>query len=460
MGAAKQKIIAVLEDQMKEQGLDPTKFDPFKTPFKANSSGFDKMLDLVKMQADASGNMTVIDKSTGIEKSIAKTETLAAMTAKKMPPPPAGMKDLDFSKVKLLIDNTNTALKSGDTSALNKNFDEKFVMDGLEESDFIKKIIEKDEIEKFGSFVFGPCNVIAKICDGTITLIKKDTSFNQYTLPVKFVDDEGKQSLKWFGNQRAFKFVLTQEVVISATVDSLNKPKIESKEGFRLWIDKTTGSKAILSVGIKPSLNTEPTSWTDIATLDKNQSSNQPFECKNLRLVKVDQDPCNHFINFKDIGEKFTDIKAEEAYKAGLLQFKITLLGDNDSLISEPKFRPNFKIFDSTESEKIKSSLEKAFKLNELGGSQVTMPKGLSINFVGIQTNSTFVGFDARMPDLSKLGDVLTMEEICAAAIKMQTPSASDCTSSSKISALEWSFKDPGGSGVVIVFKYALEEKI
>ncbi|MEY3674707.1 MAG: hypothetical protein RJB47_1415, partial [Pseudomonadota bacterium] len=101
-----------------------------------------------------------------------------------------------------------------------------------------------------------------------------------------------------------------------------------------------------------------------------------------------------------------------------------------------------------------------AFKLNELGGSQVTMPKGLSINFVGIQTNSTFVGFDARMPDLSKLGDVLTMEEICAAAIKMQTPSASDCTSSSKISALEWSFKDPGGSGVVIVFKYALEEKI
>ena len=453
MGAAKQKIMAVLEDQIKEQGLDPSKFDPFKTPFKANSSGFDKMLDLVKMQADASGNMTVIDKSTGIEKSISKSENLAAMTAKKMPPPPAGMKDLDFSKVKTLVDGMNSAWKSSGKLNLNQYFDSGFKSDGLNAVNFIAQITQGTESpEKIDGFVFGPCNVSVKVCEGTVALINKDGSFQQSSMPVKF-DDQAK-TWKWFGNQRDFEFYLNQEVVITTTLDSANNVTLDQYEGFRLWIDKTIGKKATLAIGVKPDLNSEASSWTTITTLNQNYPNNA--ECQNLRLDSKDNnDPCNHFIKFDEISSSLSG--AKDAYIAGLLRFKISIyLNASDvSPSSESQFRPSFKLFDSTEKLKIQDMLKNSFKLSELGGTQITMPKGLSVNAVDLQLDSGgFMHFESRKNDLVKLGDTISASEVCEAVKKLPNNSNSLCTSNSAIASVNWELKDPGGSPVLIKYGY------
>lgn len=452
MKLAKEKIVAVLEDQLKEQGLDSTKFDPFKTPFKANSSGFDKMLDLVKMQADASGNMTVIDKSTGIEKSISKIENVAAMAAKKMPPPPTGMKDLDFSLVKDLINGINKAIAEK-TSPL-VFFDSSFLMDGQNAAQFSSEVSGSNGVSNLASFVFGPCDVAKKVCDGNVSANKADGSFFQAPMPVKF--DTAAKAWKFFGNQRQFKADFNQEVQITAVVNASNTATLTQTEGFRLWIDKSKGAKAVLSVGIKPNIDTPPSNWTSIATFDKNYPTvgGQTPNCQNLRLSSQNDDPCNHFIKFESIGSTLNN--AKEAYQAGLLRFKISVFtNSNDTTAAnESDFRPSFKIFDDSEKEKLQALLKSNFKLNELNSSKISMPKGLSVYNLGVKTGNTFVSLDARMPTLAKLGDEITVEEICvtAAAMKLQVDNA--CTNS-KINSVEWSIKDPGGSGVAIIFKYS-----
>jgi hypothetical protein len=273
-------------------------------------------------------------------------------------------------------------------------------------------------------------------------------------MPVKFADQE--KTWKWFGNQRDFKFELNQEVVVTADINSTNNATLSQHEGFRLRIDKSTGAKAVLAIGVKPDLNSEPTSWTTIATFNKNPANNNSsFNCGELRLDIQDSDPCNHFIDFDDISSSLSG--AKEAYSAGLLRFKISIFANaSDSTPSgESKFRPTFKLFDSAEKLKIQDMLKNSFKLSELGSSQITIPKGLSVKSVDLQLDSGgLMHFESRRNDLVKLGDTISASEVCEAVKKLPNNSSSLCTSNSSIASVNWELKDPGGSDVLIKYGY------
>jgi len=99
--------------------------------------------------------------------------------------------------------------------------------------------------------------------------------------------------------------------------------------------------------------------------------------------------------------------------------------------------------------------LKNSFKLSELGGTQITMPKGLSVNAVDLQLDSGgFMHFESRKNDLVKLGDTISASEVCEAVKKLPNNSNSLCTSNSAIASVNWELKDPGGSPVLIKYGY------
>jgi len=321
MGAAKQKIIAVLEDQMKEQGLTLATFDPFKTPFKANSSGVDKMFDLVKIRPSATGEMLIQDKSTGVEKSISKTENLTAVQAKRLPPPDPELKKLDFSKIKTLVDGMNAAIK--DKSTVDAFFDDQFLMDGKNKAAFLQNISDNDNApDKLSGFVFGPCNVDQKVCDGKVAFVAKDGAVFQETMPVKYVND----SWKWYGNQRAVGFYFGQHLIIDNTFNPSTKSFAdpEIRIGFILDTMQSNSdySKIELFSGVVNSNKTIDWEQSALATWAANLQ-----HCPSLvnQYSSTTKAVCSSFVEFSQMGidpSNSSNAKFKD-YNDGKLRFKL-----------------------------------------------------------------------------------------------------------------------------------------
>jgi hypothetical protein len=181
--------------------------------------------------------MLIQDKSTGVEKSISKTENLTAIQAKKLPPPDPELKKLDFSKVKALVDGMNTAIK--DKSSVDAFFDDQFLMDGENKAAFLQKISGNDNApDKLVGFVFGPCNIEKKVCDGKVAFVAKNGAVIQENFPVNYVTgvSGAADSWKWYGNQREIGFSFNQHLMIenSFTSGSSTIPKPEIRTGFML----------------------------------------------------------------------------------------------------------------------------------------------------------------------------------------------------------------------------------
>jgi len=70
-----------------------------------NSTGLDKMLDLIRFESDVSGKMIITDKASGIVKSIQKDDSISSIT--KLPSAPNNLINLDLSRVKLLVSMMN-----------------------------------------------------------------------------------------------------------------------------------------------------------------------------------------------------------------------------------------------------------------------------------------------------------------------------------------------------------------
>jgi hypothetical protein len=463
MGAAKQKIMAVLEDQMKEQGLTLATFDPFKTPFKADSKGVDKMFDLVKIRPSATGEMLIQDKSTGVEKSISKTENLTAVQAKKLPPPDAELKKLDFSKVKTLVDGMNAAIK--DKSSIDTFFDDQFLMDGQRKAAFIQKISGNENAPaKLSGFVFGPCNVEKKVCDGMISFVSRNDVTVQEKFPVKYVESEGKW--KWYGNQREIGFYFNQHLMIEQTFifDSSTIPKPEIRTGFILDAEEEGNDKfSKIELFISSTGNNKPVKYDPkaIASWAANLK-----DCPALvnQLDNSTQKICSSFV---DISKMDIESRMED-YKSGNLRFKLKFTYKDGSISpKEVEFRPSIEKIPESDAGAYQSFIENAFTKEVLRGfgtsNDFVMPKDVKVESMTVYLTDKTTGV-TTVPNLviaskgkgfTQFGESISIAKLCAA--HKETAKNSSCAATDFISAIYWTFKTPLSidTRVTLGLKYA-----
>jgi len=442
-------------------------FDPFKTPFKANSSGVDKMFDLVKIRPSATGDMVITDKNTGIAKSITKAENLSAVQAKKLPPPDAELKKLDFSKVKTLVEGMNSAWKTSGKSNLNLYFDTGFKMDGLNTADFIAQITQgKETPEKIDGFVFGPCNVSAKVCEGTVALINKDGSFKQVSMPVKF-DDELK-TWKWFGNQREVGFYFGQHLMIDNSYNSTTEQFADPEVRIGFVLDAMNSNKDYSSIELVTGLVNADKSITweqsAIATWAANLR-----DCPSLvnQFSTATKAVCSSFVDFSQMNIDPSDpLNAKfKDYNDGKLRFKLKFT-KTDSSVSNVEFRPSIENIPKTDAGAYKSIINNAFVAGVTQGfgtsKDFVMPKGVNVENLTVfladsTTKSNTVSnlvIDSMGIGFKVFGDSISVEELCNIHKDMVKPNSSNCSANNIISAIYWTFKTPLSVDTKVTFGF------
>lgn len=449
MGAAKQKIMAVLEDQMKEQGLTLATFNPFKTPFKANSTGVDKMFDLVKIRPSATGEMLIQDKSTGVEKSISKTENLTAVQAKKLPQPDAELKKLDFSKVKTLVDGMNAAIK--DKSSADAFFDDQFLMDGKNKAAFLQNISGNNAPDKLAGFVFGPCNVEKKVCDGKVAFVAKTGAVFQETMPVKYVND----SWKWFGNQRAVGFYFGQHLIIDNTFNSSTKlfADPEIRIGFMLDAMKsnTDYSKIELFSGV---VNLNKTIDWELPALATWAASLQGCPSLVNQHSTASKAACSSFVEFSQLGidpSSTSDTKMKD-YNEGRLRFQLKFT-KKDNSVSNVEFRPSIENIPKSDAGAYKTIITNAFVPSVTQGfgtsKDFVMPKDIKVENLTVYLSSAASNtltapnlvIDSMGIGFTKFGESISIAELCA--VHKEVAQNSTCSATDIITTIYWTFKTP-----------------
>lgn len=462
MGAAKQKIMAVLEDQIKEQGLPFSTFDPFKTPFKADSKGVDKMFDLVKIRPSATGEMLIQDKSTGVEKSISKTENLTAVQAKKLPPPDAELKKLDFSKVKTLVDGMNAAIK--DKSPVDSFFDDQFLMDGKNKAAFLQNISSDNAPDKLAGFVFGPCNVEKKVCDGKVAFVAKNGDVFQETMPVKYVND----SWKWYGNQRAVGFYFGQHLMIDNSYNSTTEQFADPEVRIGFVLDAMNSNKDYSSIELVTGLVNADKSITweqsAIATWAANLR-----DCPSLvnQFSTATNAVCSSFVDFSQMNIDPSDpLNAKfKDYNDGKLRFKLKFT-KTDSSVSNVEFRPSIENIPKTDAGAYKTIINNAFVAGVTQGfgtsKDFVMPKGVNVENLTVfladsTTKSNTVSnlvIDSMGIGFKVFGDSISVEELCNIHKDMVKPNSSNCSVNNIISAIYWTFKTPLSVDTKVTFGF------
>ena len=462
MKAAKAKILVVLAEQMKEQGIDPNSFDPFKTPFKANSSGIDKMLDLVQIKADTTGQISLTDKTSGAITTFTKSDVDVA--AKKMPPPPAGMKEMDFSQVKNLIAGLNAAMAVSTPSvdAVKEFIHPQFLSNG-KTFDSFSTMIASESGTKLTGFKFGACDVVTLVCDGMVALVQKNGALKQESMPVIY--DKTKASWKFYGNQRKLGVDLTPNVLIDVQVvyDQTTQQYTATPtvvQGFELDIENpaVNGSATIASaelwLGIKATGGTDFT-YTKLTTFEKSDKGCYQLVLPTSLRSKTDQ--CDHSLSNEELVtlSKETKENLKAAYAEGRMLFKLSVTPVTGTKFDIPPFRPKF-IELAKDDANFTKMLTTNFISSELGTTSVTMPKGVDLEWVGFYLydgkGNTVEGLYVQSEDFKTLGDQITSEEICTLAKKYDQ--TSKCSSKDIITSIFWRFRDPLGSDLRIIYGY------
>ena len=461
MGAAKQKIMAVLEDQIKEQGLPFSTFDPFKTPFKADSKGVDKMFDLVKIRPSATGEMLIQDKSTGVEKSISKTENLTAVQSKKLPPPDAELKKLDFSKVKTLVDGMNAAIK--DKSSVDSFFDDQFLMDGQNKAAFLQKISDTDNApDKLAGFVFGPCNVEKKVCDGKVAFVAKNGEVFQETMPVKYVND----SWKWYGNQRAVGFYFGQHLIIDNTFNksTMSFADPEIRLGFVLDAMQSNDdySKIELFSGVVNSNKTIDWEQSALATWAASLQGCPSLVNQHSTASKA---ACSSFVEFSQLGidpSSTSDTKMKD-YNEGRLRFQLKFT-KKDNSVSNVEFRPSIENIPKSDAGAYKTIITNAFVPSVTQGfgtsKDFVMPKDLKVENLTVYlfsaASNTLTApnlvIDSMGIGFTRFGESISIAELCA--VHKEVAQNSTCSATDIITAIYWTFKTPLSIDTKVTFGF------
>jgi hypothetical protein len=367
MTGAKERTVEAVKSVMQELGI--TNFDPFKDKFVANSTGRDKLFDLVKFQPSASGDIKIIDKASGVQTSVGKNDSVAAVTAKKLVFDP-DLAKIDFSTIKTLVSAIKSAMTNKSSTEAAALMDDGFLHDGKTKLQFATNITGGTDQSILTDFVIGACDKATKICMGNATLkmTKGSISFTEVQpMPVKQQSDG---SWRLYGNQQVFKYEISPMVSIStdtAVRPDPNSVSVKTEFGLSIRIEADgapQGSTVKIymcdAAGICPDLTANPAP-SPFAELEVQANCEFVYSLKNKK--------CDETFRVMTSSEGDT---LKPIIESGKLKMLVALKKGTAATISK-EVRANLPYFSSDD---VKSTISRALKTldySELYTTSVTL---------------------------------------------------------------------------------------
>ena len=365
MTGAKERSVEAVKSVMQELGI--TNFDPFKDKFVANSTGRDKLFDLVKFQPSANGDIKIIDKASGVQTSVGKNDSVEAVTAKKLVFDP-DLAKIDFSTIKTLVSAIKSAMTNKSSTEAAALIDDGFLHDGKNKSQFATNITAGTDQSVLTDFVIGACDKLTKICMGNATLktTKDSVSFTEVQpMPVKQQPDG---SWKFFGNQQSFRYEIAPMVSISTNTGvrpDPNSVSVITQFGLSIRIDANgapVGSTVKIylcdAAGVCPNLSANPSTFAELEVRN---------DCTFIFSLKAGK--CDDTFRVMGTQER-ADIKP--LIESGKLKMLVTFKKGTDALVSS-EIKPNLPYLSEDD---VKSTIGRALKAldySELYTSSVTV---------------------------------------------------------------------------------------
>lgn len=352
MTGAKERTVEAVKSVMQELGI--TNFDPFKDKFVANSTGRDKLFDLVKFQPSASGDIKIIDKASGVQTSVGKNDNVAAVTAKKLVFDP-DLAKIDFSSIKTLVSGIKSAMTNKSSTEAAALIDNSFLHDGKTKTQFVTDITSGTDVSVLTDFVIGACDKLTKVCMGNATLkmTKGSVSFTEVQpMPVKQQTDG---SWKFYGNQQAFRYEIAPMVSISTNTGvrpDPNSVSVITTFGLSIRIEANgapAGSTVAIylcdAAGVCPTLSSNPSAFAELEVRN---------DCTFIFSLKAGN--CDD--TFRVMGSQ-ERAAIKPIIESGKLKMLVTFKKGNEALVSS-EIKANLPYFSDDD---VKSTISRALKV-------------------------------------------------------------------------------------------------
>jgi hypothetical protein len=444
------KVQNVLADFNGQLGVSRS-FDPIKTSFSADSTGMDKLLDLVRFEADVSGTMIITDKANGVVKFIQKGVSAGSIT--KLAAPSSSLVNLDFTKVKTLVSAMNQI--STGTVAWSELLDSGFLHGGLDAATFASNRRNEGSDFTVQSYQFDGCNASTSVCDGNFNLKYKDGYTLPLYMPLKYVNG----AWKMYGDQRAYAMRFAQMVDVQIQT-ALTKPTDQDiRFGFDLFVKsqpfnaqevQTPGANIFFSTDGKQSWS--PVIWELVPLTD----------CDHLVLKGASA--CDSFIPLNTLSSSMlTDM--QQAFLEG--KFWLRIDPKTAPSPARAEFRPRLRMYSDADQAKIRTKLTASFDASARGKNEIpVIPNAEFVRVIIANASNTDIfsaEFDVTSKTLQSLGSSITVAEACAPSdaspqIKILVNSARStlCANpaSAQIKSVFQSIPNPAYSGERIRLRY------
>lgn len=335
LNLAKTRLVQALEDVLVQLGKTPANVDPFTTPFRADNTGLDKLLDLVAFETSAvspGGPMLIQDKSSG--RSVAFQASASAPVA--LPALDTAIVSLDTSGIRVAIAQANAALQSGGAAALLPFLHPDFVLEGQGPTAFLadEETAELLGQARFTDFVLSGCTSDG-VCAGTLGVRFGDESDSLF---FTFKQDNGVWKL--YGDRKPFEYELKPVVFTRQTGDTTNV-----LSGFNFYVpsDLDIANQAVHRIELfvvtdgTSTLPNEPSVILDAprGEVQAGVASTPTNNCRNdgYMILRSDSGLCGNFGSVSDQRAAEFNTAAQQ----GLLRIFIKAFDANgDMLLNAP----------------------------------------------------------------------------------------------------------------------------
>jgi hypothetical protein len=324
----KAAVTAALADTMKALSID-AKTDLMTTSFTANSTGVDKILDLVDFSnqrastASKDQDIKISLKSTG--QAVTVTPTSTAATVAKLAAPSAAEASLDLSGIKTLVSKTSDLMKTqnlinSDTFA--NSFSDAYLDQGQTKSEILSQIRNGLVGATLSDYVIKRCDGATKICFGTLTLTKTDGYTSGKVMPVIYANGQWQ----FYGDRAPFSMEANPGYQAHYTVSGGSSTLIYEQIGMNIYIQgsrtyATRSNGEYKSAKLKVSYDAGST-YPDEATFEQLSGCDQGL----IVTSNKNNNQCENFVQFST---EMTN-KTNAALEKGQLKLVVELYPNAD----------------------------------------------------------------------------------------------------------------------------------
>lgn len=327
--AAKQRLQAVLANVLVALGL-PADTDVMSTPFEADGTGLDKLLDLVAFDVVYDSTPAIDDWVVRVsDKSAASSVTVTAPDMGPAPAPLAAPSEavlsLDLAGIAQLINAFNAlretagGLLSDDLLAL---IHPDFLQEGYTRDDLIAEFAEQAEEGETGDrmthYTVLSCDGPEKVCDLFVTEVMADGEVEQFAIKVIFDAEAGRW--RFYGNQIPFEFDLKPVIKANVNISAGETVSTTVEAGVNLWLPLDSGyQSARLQVS-----NDGGSTW--MPALDLKAKPDQCPQADHLVIDSGATPNCGNYVAIADEQAQAVNAVVNE----GLRRYRIEVFSDTN----------------------------------------------------------------------------------------------------------------------------------